>query len=343
VVAFYRTVPIVPETIGRVAEVSVGASGDVKKGQPLFRLDDAKQRAALDVAQRRIAEVDAALVMAKADLAAAEGQIQQATGAYEQALDELETKKELYARNPNVVATRELERLQRAVEGRQGGVTAAQAAKQAAETKIATLLPAEKASAEAQRDQARVELDKTVVYAGVDGRVEQFILRVGDLVNPLMRPAGVLVPSEAGRSMLVGGFGQIEAQVMKTGMVAEVTCISKPLTIIPMVVTQVQDYIAAGQVRATEQLLDAQQVSRPGTITVFMEPLFDGGLDGVTPGSSCIANAYTNNHEELAKGGVGFGRWLFLHVVDTVSIVHALILRLQALVLPIKTLVLSGH
>ena len=32
-------------------------------------------------------------------------------------------------------------------------------------------------------------------------------------------------------------------------MVAEATCISKPLTIIPMVVTSVQDYIAAGQFR----------------------------------------------------------------------------------------------
>ena len=43
--------------------------------------------------------------------------------------------------------------------------------------------------------QAQVELDKTVVYAGVSGRVEQFTLRVGDVVNPLMRPAGVLIPS----------------------------------------------------------------------------------------------------------------------------------------------------
>ena len=29
-------------------------------------------------------------------------------------------------------------------------------------------------------------------------------------------------------------------------MVAEATCVSKPWTIIPMVVTKVQDYIAAG-------------------------------------------------------------------------------------------------
>jgi hypothetical protein len=36
-------------------------------------------------------------------------------------------------------------------------------------------------------------------------------------------------------------------------------------------------------------------------------------------------------------------RGLFLHMVDAVGIVHALILRIQALMLPVQTLVLSGH
>ncbi len=191
--------------------------------------------------------------------------------------------------------------------------------------------------------QAQVDLNKTVVYAGVSGRVEQFILRVGDVVNPLMRPAGILVPSGAGRAHLIAGFNQIEAPVMKVGMTAEATCISKPWTIIPMVVTQVQDFVAAGQVRTSEQLIDAQQVTRPGTLTVFLQPMFEGGLDGVTPGSSCIANAYTNNHEELAKPDISMGSWVFLHVIDTVSLVHAMILRLQALVIPLKVLVFGGH
>ncbi len=342
VTAMFRTVPILPETNGRVAEVFVGFTGDVEKGAPIFRLDDTKQRAALEVANKRIAEVDASLVMAKADIAASEGQIQQAKGAYEQALEELKMKEELYQRNPDVVPRREIERLQNTVEGRQGSVVAADAAKQAAETKLSTLLPAERASAEAALAQAQVDLDKTVVYAGVSGRVEQFILRVGDVVNPLMRPAGILVPAGAGRANLIAGFNQIEAQVMKIGMTAEATCISKPWTIIPMVVTQVQDFVAAGQVRATEQLIDAQNVTQPGTLTVFLQPMFEGGLEGVTPGSSCIANAYTNNHEELEKPDISTGRWVFLHVIDTVSLVHAMILRLQALVMPIKLLVFSG-
>jgi hypothetical protein len=84
-------------------------------------------------------------------------------------------------------------------------------------------------------------------------------------------------------------------------------------------------------------------VIKPGTITVFMEPLFEGGLDGVPPGSSCIVNAYTNNHDLLAAKDLSTSKWVFLHVIDTVGVVHAIILRLQALLLPVKTLALSGH
>src|SRR5206468_2734097 len=188
-----------------------------------------------------------------------------------------------------------------------------------------------------------VDLDKTFIRAGVDGRVEQFGLRPGDIVNPMIRTAGVLIPEGAGRRALAAGFGQIEAQVIKVGMVAEATCISKPWTIIPMVVTRVQDYIAAGQFRGGEQLLEAQNTMRPGTILVFMEPIYKGGLEGVTPGSSCIANAYTSNHELIASGNVGAFKSFALHVVDATGLVHAMLLRIQALLLPVKTLVLSGH
>ena len=95
-------------------------------------------------------------------------------------------------------------------------------------------------------------------------------------------------------------------------MVAEAACISKPWTIIPMVVTGVQDYIAAGQFRGGEQLLEAQSAARPGTILVFLEPLYKGGLEGVTAGSSCIVNAYTSNHELISSGKLGRGAELLV-------------------------------
>jgi multidrug resistance efflux pump len=341
---FYRTVPIIPETMGRVSEVHVGSiSAPVKKGDVIFKLDSAKQEAALETARRKIAEVDAALLAAQADILKAEGQIQEAKGAYQQASDELDTKRELQKRSPGMVPQRDIEKLEVLLTGRQGALDSATASKQSTMSRVSALLPAERASAEAAMAEAQVDLDKTYVRAGVDGRVEQFGLRVGDIVNPMIRSAGILIPDGAGRRTLSAGFGQIEAQVMKVGMVAEATCISKPWTIIPMVVTGVQDYIAAGQFRGGEQLVEAQQVQVPGTILAFLEPIYKGGLDGVTPGSSCIVNAYTSNHDLIAAKETGVFKGFVLHAVDAVGFVHAMLLRVQALLLPIKTLVLSGH
>lgn len=340
---FFRTVPILPETSGRVAEVDLGVSEAVDKGAVLFKLDSSKQEAALETARRQIAEIDAAMVSARTDVARTEAQIEEAKSAHKQALDELKVKSDLQQRNPGIVPQRDIEKLQVTVDGRQATVDAAVAAKQSAEAKVSTLLPAQKASAEAALAQAQVEYDKTIVRAAFAGRVEQFALRVGDIVNPLMRPAGILIPEGAGRRALQAGFDQIEAQVLKPGMVAEAACISKPWTVIPMVITAVQDYIAAGQFRGGEQLIDARSAARPGTILVSLEPIYEGGLEGVTAGSTCVVNAYTSNHDTISSGKVGWFKSFALHGIDAVGIVHAMLLRIQALLLPIQTLVLSGH
>jgi len=122
-----------------------------------------------------------------------------------------------------------------------------------------------------------------------------------------------------------------------------VTCIAKPWVIVPVVVTEVQNVIASGQVRATDTLVDIQQLARPGTITVILEPLYPGQLDDLPQGGSCIANAYTNNHDAPQDPATGTLRRFGLHAIDTVGLVHAMILRIQALLLPIQTLVLGGH
>ncbi len=343
VTAAYRTVTILPEIPGRVEEVYVTRFQKVKAGDPLFRLDGSKQEAAMKTAEQRIVEVQAEAEVAKSEIAATDGAIQSVEAAYLQAQIDLNSQTELQRRNPNVVAQREIDRLTSNLEGRKGALAEAIARKQTLQTKISTLLPAQKASAEAALEEARVQLDKTTVRAGVSGTVQQFTLRAGEVVNPLLRPAGVLVPDDAGRGRLVAGFNQIETQVIKTGMIAEVTCIGQPFTVVPMVVTEVQDVIAGGQVRASDQLVDVQQLSRPGTITATLEPLYENGFGNVPPGSNCIANAYTSNHEELAAGTAGPLRSAFLHAVDATGLVHAVILRIQAIMMPVQVLVLGGH
>lgn len=339
----FRTISVQPESIGRVDEVFVTRFQHVEAGQPLFRLDDVQQKAALTTAQRRLDEIDASITVATTELESIDAQIAQARANADQAREDLTTYQELQQRNSGTVSRTELNRLETAAEARNSELEAVQASRRTLETRISTLLPAERASAEARVAEAQVMLDRRTVRADVSGALQQFTLRPGEVVNPLMRPAGVLVPDDAGDETLVAGFGQIEAQVMKVGMIAEVTCISQPYTVIPMVVTEVQNVIAGGQVRVSDQLVDVQQISAPGTITVTLEALYAGQLKNVPRGSNCIANAYTNNHDRLASGEAGTLEGIFLHAVDATALVHAIILRIQAIMLPVRTLVLSGH
>ena len=69
-----------------------------EQGQPIFKLDSTEQEAAVEVAQRRIAEIDAQIVMAEADIAVAAGQVQLAKNSLKQISDELAVKQELFDR-----------------------------------------------------------------------------------------------------------------------------------------------------------------------------------------------------------------------------------------------------
>jgi multidrug resistance efflux pump len=341
-VSVFRTVTILPETNGRVAETFVEINQKVARGDKLFRLDDVEQRAAVETASRRIAEIDARMRVTEAQIREAEGRIAQTRGMLAQAQDEFDTRNALIQQNSSAVSQRDVERAQVQVDTQQGMVDAAVASRDALNAEIEFHLPAQKASAEAALHQAQVDLDKTLVVAGSDGVVQQFGLRAGDVVNPMLRPAGILVP-ERHVTGLAAGFGQIEAQVMKPGMIGEVACLAMPWQIVPMVVTEVQDVIAAGQIRASDQLVDLQNMALGGTITVIMEPLYRGALDGLPQGATCIANVYTSNHDRLEDESLSTMQRFTLHAVDTVGLVHALILRIQAILMPIQTLVLKGH
>lgn len=338
----FRTVTILPETSGRVAETFVEINQRVEKGQPLFRIDSTAQSAAVETAKRKVAEINAMMEVTRTKLKEADGRIAQARGEMQQAQDEYETRSALARRNPDAIAAREVQRSLVRVATQQAAVDATVAGREVLMAELEFQLPAEKASAEAALSQALVDVDKTLVVAGTAGIVQQFALRPGDVVNPMLRPAGILVP-ERKVTGLLAGFGQIEAQVMKPGMIAEVACIAKPWTIVPMVVTEVQEVIASGQVRPTDQLVDIGQLERSGTITVLMEPYYLGQLDDLPQGSTCIANAYTSNHEALQDPDIGWFRAFALHAIDATGMVHAMILRIQALLLPIQTLVLKGH
>jgi len=342
VTSLFRTVTILSDTGGRVEEVYVRNNQYVYEGEPIFRLDTSRQQAAVETAYRRIAEVDAAQVMTTAELNVAQGNIDAAEAALRGAQDELIRQQQAQQLNRSVVSEREIAALQARVDSAKGSLEAALAGRFVIQSRIDTVLPAQRESAVSSLAQAQTEIENATVYAGVSGTVQQFKLKPGDIVNPILRPAGILVPSSSGRGRFQAGFRQVSAQVLKVGMITEITCASKPLTVIPMVVTEIQDSIASGQLRPTDQLIDIVDRMRPGTIMAVLEPVFEGHADDVTPGSACAGVAYTSREAERESGEItGFGRFTS-SIVDGMGIANALVIRIQTLLLPIRVLVFPG-
>lgn len=343
VTSYFRTVTILPQVGGRVEEVYVENNQPIEAGQPILRLESLSQQAGVEAAHAGIAQIEASRKLALTDLAMADAGIAQARAALTQAQEDLARNQTLKDQGSSAVRLTEIERLDNLVSEREALLQAAEAGKAAAQQQIEVLIPAQMASAQAQLELAKAELGKTLVVAGVDGRIEQFGLQVGDYVSPLLRPAGILVPSHSGRGRFQAGFNQMAAQVIKPGMIGEIGCMTKPFTIVPMVVVAVQDVIPSGQIHPTDVLRDPARNLMPGSVTVYMEPLYEGGADLLPPGSACLANVYTNNHDRLAHDTDmgGFER-VFLHVVDTIGVVHAAGLRLRVLLMPVQSLVFSG-
>ncbi|MEM7237619.1 MAG: biotin/lipoyl-binding protein [Pseudomonadota bacterium] len=342
VASYFRTVTILPQAGGRVDEIYVRNNDLVKLGQPIFRLDDHSQRAQVEAAKAQIAEAKASLKIAETDLIEAEASIAGADASLNQAIEDLERNVILRDEGSSAVRLSEIDRLENLVAERTAQVNVARAQRAEAQERIDTLIPAQLANAFAQLDAAIAEHEKTVVYAGVTGRVEQFGLQIGDYVNPILRPAGILVPSFSGRNRFEAGFNQMSAQVIKPGMIGEIGCMTKPFTVIPMVVVAVQDVIPSGQVQPSDRLLDPQNNTQPGTVTVYLEPLYEGRTDTLPPGSACLANVYTDTHALLEDASLSSAERAFYHVVGTIGVVHAAGLRLRLLLMPVQTLVFSG-
>jgi multidrug resistance efflux pump len=310
-------------------------------GEPIFRLDTTRQEAAAETAQRRIEEIEAALGLTETEVASATARVEATEADLAQATSDLERRLELAERNNTVVSEQELERLQTAVSGTESQRAAAIASLDGAKLRQTTLLPAQLETARAVLREAENEISKSTVFAEVDGTVTQFLLKPGDIVNPILRPAGILVPEVTGQGRFIAAFGQISASVLKPGMLVEITCASKPLTIIPMVVDDVQGAIAAGQFRPGDALLDQQDRARPGTVTAFLAPIFPEHLDSIPPGSACVGVAYTSRAKEIDAGEITGLSAVIARIVDGMGIANAIVLRAQAILLPVKTLVFN--
>ena len=125
-------------------------------------------------------------------------------------------------------------------------------------------------------------------------------------------------------------------------MIAEATCISKPWKIIPLVVVDAGLASPPARTGPREQLIEVQNAVKPVRSCRHGAAL-QGRPRGSRRARAASHHVHDHGNDVIADPKTGTMKGIALHVVDATGLVHALLLRIQAILLPIKTLVLAGH
>ncbi len=201
-------ISIAPETAGRIVEAQAVEGRPVSQGDPLFRLDDHQEAAAVEAAEARleaaIARFDDAAAGARApEIAAARDQLTQAQAAARDTAEALDRTRDLFTQG----------------HVSQARLDQAETADQAARARVAEMrqrlslvqlparenalraLQADIQAAQAERDRLADLLARRSVHAPVDGRIHRQIRFTGEMAGPA-QPVYEILPDGAVHALL---------------------------------------------------------------------------------------------------------------------------------------------
>jgi membrane fusion protein (multidrug efflux system) len=242
-----ETAQVTPAVAGIVREVRVTDTQQVKRGDVVVVIDDtdaqlalAQAEAELGRAERRVRGYVANDRMFEAQLSArasdekrAAAQLVAATADFERARVDLQRREALA--DSGSVSGDELTRARNAFASAQANVTAARAQSAQAGSNYAAAVSSreanavlianateetnpEVAAARARRDQARVNLDRTLIRAPVDGVIARRTVQVGQQVQP---GAAVLSVVPLGDLHVDANFKEVQLERVKVGQPVE--------------------------------------------------------------------------------------------------------------------------
>ncbi len=321
----FRTVSVVAQTTGPVTKVFVKNGQRVKKGDLLFQIENATQKATLEQALTKLQSVDAAEVKAKRAIKVAEANVDGAKANVAKIKERLKDAEALLAKG--VGRENRVVSLRFSAQAADAALVAAHAQLDVARAEVTDVNPAARKSAKAAYETARVALAKTEVSAFAQGTVTQLALSVGSPASQLIiAPAMVIIPDrDKGVPVrVVAGFPQVASSVLRVGMPVEIACdsnvsISMNNGIMAARVAAIQPAIAAGQITPGGNLIELDTRLKRGTVLVFLELVYKDHEPLLLDGSGCLVQAYTNN----LHGFVG-------HAIGATGIIKAFLLRIKA-------------
>ena len=297
---YFAVTPVLPAVKGRVVEVPVQPNSPLKEGDVLFRLDPrpyeyavAQKRASLAEAEQSVAQLKGGLAKATAEVERAKAQMQLAQQNYDR-------QAELYEKK--VVALATLETAQRNLEAASQTVAAALGAEDQAKIAFAAEIDGVNptiARIMAELNDAKWDLDQTVIRAPTPGFVTQMALRPGMYVVPApLRPVMTFVHDQD--RTLAAAFWQNSLQRVRTGDEAEVAFDAVPGRVFKAKVGTVLDAIAAGQLQASGVLQDLGAPGSGGRAIAVIEVLDDMSQYQIPAGAAAQVAVYTHHWHHVA-------------------------------------------
>ncbi|KZY30132.1 hypothetical protein A3754_07620 [Alcanivorax sp. HI0083] len=295
----YVVTPLVSEVRARVLEVPVKANTRVKQGEPLVVLDSTRFEARVAQLEAQLADMGQLAQGNVAAVAQARAKVAQATAKRDQAVRTLRR----YEGAASAFSKQQIDTQRERVVATNADLDATKAALAKAETELSGEVDGDDpsvAAVKAQLEEARFNLENTIIRAPTDGFVTQLAVLPGMMAVPLpLKPLANFVSDQERR--FVAAFRQQSLLRLKPGYEAELTFTSLPGQVFSAKLIEVLPTIAESQLAAGQQLVGGEAFQRMDneTLTVIEIEKSDA-VDSLPLGVSAQAAVYSDHVHHVA-------------------------------------------
>ena len=296
------SVPITPQVTGVVTEVTEERNELIKKGTVLFRLDPVRYEA-------RVKQIEAELETMKGNIRALRAQLTEyeAVTANETAeRDRLYKNYQRYLKGSlakvNPFSENDIDNARQNYLSQNAKVKASLASEKQIKSQLDSTLNDEQSQIsglKAELDEAKYNLEQTVVRAPSDGYVTQVLIRPGSYAAALpLRPVMVFIPEQ--KRQVVAQFRQNSLLRLHTGDDAEVIFNALPGQVFNGKLKSVIPVISGGSYQAQGALQSLTLQAGTDGVLVTIELNDDSQIEKLPDGISAQAAVYTKHFEHIS-------------------------------------------
>jgi multidrug resistance efflux pump len=247
------SVEVVPRVTGRVIEVPIEGNRLIKKGTPILKIDPEPFKLKVNELEASLVSSEASAKQLRQDLSSAQSNTSSAMAQLNLARTRLKQSQQLASKGAG--AHYDVDFYESEVKRLQPTYEAARTAETKVQTQLNALVNGEQSSVattRAQLEQAKWELEQTVIYAPADGYAINLMVRVGSYAAALpLRPVMTFVEVE---SQVIAFYAQNELSQVEPGNEVEITLPTLPGKIVKGEVDSIVWATGQGQYHATGML-----------------------------------------------------------------------------------------